>query len=124
MERLKEQGLFTPEKRLICKQQMQIYSEGGYRQDSARVSSERHKEDARGNSHDLKQGKFRTKQGAGLDTVSVPFHSRSFFDSWVFCFDGNKTKILSGKLQLLIEPWRPGLLTIQTGNEKISSRSC
>lgn len=51
-------GLFTPEKRLIVIQQMQIHPEGGYRQDRTGLCSERLKEDARGSSHDLKHEKF------------------------------------------------------------------
>lgn len=72
--------------------------EGWYRRRSTRLSSERHEEDARGNSHDLKQGKFITKQGPGLDTANVPFHSRSFCDSWVFPLMATKPKYLQANL--------------------------
>lgn len=97
------QGVIHAEKRLIFIQQMQIHPEGEYRQDRTRLFSERLKEDARGSSHDLKHEKLIIKQEAGLDTANNPFHSRFFCDSWVFCFDDDKIKILAGKLQLLIE---------------------
>lgn len=58
------------------------YPEGSYRQDGARLFSEKHRESARANSHGLPQGKFRV----GLDITRGPFPSKPFCNPLFFFF--------------------------------------